>query len=1043
MFRPVGELDFIAIYKHILTFWDEHKCFQTLVEKNRRGPRFSFLDGPITANNPMGVHHGWGRTLKDLYQRYYAMRGFHQRYQNGFDCQGLWVEVEVEKDLGLNSKREIENYGLEKFSRKCRERVNKFSQIQTQQSISLGQWMDWPNSYYTMSDTNIESIWYFLKVCHERGWLYLGHRAMPWCSRCETSLSQHEMLETYYEVTHKAVYVRFPIKERPGESLLVWTTTPWTLLANVAAAVHPELEYLRIQAGEHILIVGAETVHRVGTEGKDYRVVGKCFGKDLLGLHYDGPFDDLEAGKNIDHRVIAWDMVGSQEGTGIVHIAPGCGQEDFELSGLENLPIIQPVDETGTYLEGFGEFTGKRVQDLQQAIFADLKRKGVWFKTESYTHRYPSCWRCGEELIFRLVDEWFISSAEIRPQMREANSKVRWVPSHIQKRMDDWLVNMGDWCISRKRYWGLPLPFYPCKVCGHLNVIGSLKELRERATEPFDLPELHRPWIDAVKIRCEKCGETVARITDVGDCWLDAGIVPFSTMKYFEDREYWKDWFPADLVLEMRAQLRCWFYSLLFMSVALEKTAPYKCVMTHEKVLAEDGREMHKSWGNAIWFDEAVEKMGPDVVRWMYLGQATTEPLRFGYGPSREIKRKFLQFWNVYSFFVLYAQEDKPSLVYDYVPQENTRLLDRWLISRVNSVAALIRASVENYEVRKAVIAIENLWEDLSNWYVRRNRRRFWKEETGPDKIAGYQALYYTLTTVCRLMAPFVPFISEHIYQNLVRSLDPSAPESIHHTPYPVSDPGFVDPTLEEGVAMVQRVVSVGLAARNAAGQKVRQPLACAMLVVPEELRETIRQFEQDILEELNVKEMQFLDDPGPYIRRHVALDMKSLKSRLGKEAGAIRKAWEEVNQDEAYDALSMGNEFLLDLPSGIVAITPDDVRLAMEGTEGYSAASEKGVTVVLDLTLTPELIAEGQCRELVRKLQIMRKDAGLEVSDRIRLHLFRGETMDDIVNRFKDFIAAETLAVEMTREAPGQDCFVRDIEVGNDTGLVGLVKVA
>ncbi|HPA46137.1 MAG TPA: isoleucine--tRNA ligase, partial [bacterium] len=982
MFRPVGELDFIAIYKHILAFWDENKCFQALVDKNRRGPRFSFLDGPITANNPMGVHHGWGRTLKDLYQRYYAMQGFHQRYQNGFDCQGLWVEVEVEKDLGLNSKREIENYGLDKFSRKCRERVNKFSQVQTQQSISLGQWMDWPNSYYTMSDTNVESIWHFLKVCHERDWLYLGHRAMPWCSRCETSLSQHEMLETYYEMTHKAVYVRFPLKERPGESLLVWTTTPWTLLANVAAAVHPELEYLRIQAGEQILIVGAETVQRVGTEGKDYQVLGKCFGRDLLGLHYSGPFDDLDAAKQIDHRVIAWDMVGSQEGTGIVHIAPGCGQEDFELSGVENLQVIQPVDETGTYLEGFGEFTGKRVQDLQQAIFTDLKRKGIWFKTESYTHRYPSCWRCGEELIFRLVDEWFISSEEIRPQMREANSRVRWIPSHMQKRMDDWLMNMGDWCISRKRYWGLPLPFYSCKACGHLNVIGSLNELRERATEPFELPELHRPWIDAVKIRCEKCGQPVGRITDVGDCWLDAGIVPFSTMKYFEDPAYWKEWFPVEMILEMRAQLRCWFYSLLFMSVALEKTAPYKCVMTHEKVLAEDGREMHKSWGNAIWFDEAVEKMGPDVVRWMYLGQATTEPLRFGYGPSREIKRKFLQFWNVYSFFVLYAQEDKPGLVYDCAPRENSRLLDRWLISRVNSAAALIRASVENYEVRKAVIAIENLWEDLSNWYVRRNRRRFWKEETGPDKIAGYQALYYTLTTACRLMAPFVPFVSEHIYQNLVRSLDTSAPESIHHTSYPACDQNLVDTMLEEGVAMVQQAVSVGLAARNAAGQKVRQPLACAMLVVPEQLRETIRQFEQDILDELNVKEMRFLDDPGPYIRRNVALDMKSLKSRLGKEAGAVKKAWEEVNQDQAYDALSAGTDFTLDLPDGPLTITPGDVRLMMQGTDGYSAAGEKGVTVVLDLKLTPELIAEGQCRELVRKLQIMRKDAGLEVSD-------------------------------------------------------------
>ncbi|MFH1742171.1 MAG: isoleucine--tRNA ligase, partial [bacterium] len=884
----------------ILQFWEEHKCFETLVAKNRGGPRYSFIDGPITANNPMGVHHGWGRTLKDLYQRYYAMLGYDQRFQNGFDCQGLWVEVEVEKDLGMNSKQEIEAYGLDKFSRKCRERVNKFSKIQTDQSISLGQWMDWPNSYYTMSDTNVEHIWHFLKTCHERGWLYRGHRAMPWCARCETSLSQHEMLETYFEMTHKAIYVRFPLKERENESLLVWTTTPWTLLANVAAAVHPDLEYLRIVADGHTLIVGAETAHRVGTEGKDYQVLETLRGKDLIGLHYDGPFDDLEAARDIDHRVIAWEDVGSQEGTGIVHIAPGCGQEDYELSQTQNLQIIQPVDETGAYLEGFGSFTGHRVEGLQKDIFVDLKAKGILFKTESYTHRYPSCWRCGEELIFRLVDEWFISSEEIRPQMREANSHVRWIPAHMQKRMDDWLVNMGDWCISRKRYWGLPLPFYICAACGKMHVIGSLQELRDLATEPFDLPELHRPWIDEVRIRCTGCGKEVTRIPDVGDCWLDAGIVPFSTLKYFEDPEHWKAWFPAELILEMRAQLRCWFYSLLFMSVALEKTAHYKCVMTHEKVTDEEGREMHKSWGNAIWFDDAVEKMGPDVMRWMYLGQVTTEPLRFGFGPSREIKRKFLQFWNVYSFFVLYAQQDQPSLQYDRVPTENTRLLDKWLISRINSSAETVRSSIENYDVRKAVLTIESLWNDLSNWYVRRNRRRFWKEETGPDKVAGYQALYYALCTTCRLMAPFVPFLAENIYQNLARSIDASAPESIHHTPFPSCDKSLVDEDLEKGVALVQEVVSVGLAARNAAGQKVRQPLACAMLAIPGEQQQFITPCEQDILEELNIKSVRFIDDPDRYIRRSVSLNLGNLKQRLGKRAGALKKAWVSVDQDAA-----------------------------------------------------------------------------------------------------------------------------------------------
>lgn len=1042
MFRPVGELDFIAIYKDILQFWQNHKCFQALMEKNRGKPRYSFIDGPITANNPMGVHHGWGRTLKDLYQRYHAMLGYEQRFQNGFDCQGLWVEVEVERDLGLNSKREIEEFGLAQFSRRCRERVNTFSKTQTEQSICLGQWMDWPNSYYTMSDTNIEYIWHFLKTCHERGWLYRGHRAMPWCLRCETSLSQHEMLETYFEMTHAAVYVRFPLREREGESLLVWTTTPWTLLANVAAAVHPELEYLRIQADGHILILGAETVHRIGTEGKDYQVLDALHGRDLVGLHYRGPFDDLEAAQEIDHRVVAWEEVGSQEGTGVVHIAPGCGQEDFELSKTENLRIIQPVDETGTYLKGFGSFTGRCVDGLQEAILADLKAKGILFKTEEYTHRYPSCWRCGKELIFRLVDEWFISSEEIRPQMLEANRQVRWIPSYMQKRMDDWLVNMGDWCISRKRYWGLPLPFYVCEPCGKVHVVGSVRELQDLATAPFELPELHRPWIDEVRIRCTSCGGEVSRVLDVGDCWLDAGIVPFSTLKYLEDREYWKAWFPTELVLEMRAQLRCWFYSLLFMSVTLEKTAPYKCVMTHEKMLGEDGREMHKSWGNAIWFDEAVEKMGPDVMRWMYLGQTATEPLLFGYGPSRGIKRKFLQFWNVYSFFVLYARQDQPTLRYDQVPTEHTRLLDRWLISRLNSSTGAIRTAIENYDVRRAVLIIESLWQDLSNWYVRRNRRRFWKEETGPDKIAGYQTLYLALTTLCRLMAPFVPFIAEHIYQNLVRSLDPSAPESIHHTAYPSREDEFVDESLEEGVAVVQQVVSFGLAARNSAGQKVRQPLPRVMLVIPKEQQDAVRSCESDILEELNVKKVEFIDDPSPYVQRSAGLILRNFKQQLGRQVGELKKAWETVDQNAVYERVSAGKSYTLNLSNGqSVHVGPDDVRLGIKGADGFAAAGERDVTVILDLTLSLELIAEGRCRELVRKLQILRKDAGLDVSDRIRLHLVTGNLLYQVIEQFHDYISAETLAVEITSDPPGDDCFQRDLKVDSETVTVGLVK--
>ena len=858
MFDSAGDLDFVAIARGVLDFWDRERVFERLARRNRGGPRFSFLDGPITANNPMGVHHARGRTYKDLVQRYRAMCGFDQRFQNGFDCQGLWVEVEVEKALGFDGKRDIEALGLETFARACRDRVTTYAALQTEQSRRLGQWMDWPRSYFTMADRNVEYIWHFLAECDRRGWLDVGHRVMPWCVRCGTSISQHEMLEAYAETTHQAVVVAMPIVGREHESLLAWTTTPWTLPANVALAVHPDRDYEAVQIGDRLCYVAA-SARRAFPFLHDVR--RRLRGAELVGLRYRGPFDELEAQRGVEHVTVPWDQVSETEGTGIVHIAPGCGQDDFALGRAHGLPAIAPLDEEGRYLAGFGALTGRRVFEVTDDLLGALAAKGVLRHRARHRHRYPHCWRCGQELVFRLVDEWFIRADEVRARALEANAGVRWQPEHMGLRMNDWLANMGDWCISRKRYWGLPLPFYPCGTCGRRTVVGSVAALRTLAVDPpavDALPELHRPWIDAVVIRCPGCGGDVRRVPEVGDCWLDAGIVPFSTLGYLEDREEWARWFPADLVVEGAPQIRGWFYAMLFMSATLEGRAPYRAVVAHERVLGEDGREMHKSWGNAVWLDDALERMGPDVVRYLFASHPVADPIRFGEAAAREVKRRFLTFWNVYSLLVTYACVDRPSLSAGLEPPSGARDLEAWILSRLQGTIREVRAALDACQPRRALAAIDAfVQDDLSNWYVRRRRRQFWKGAMTDEKQAAYATLLHVLVRVVQLLAPVTPFVAEHVYGNLVARRSPEAPPSVHLTPFPSPDPALEDPALEASVAAVRHALSVGLAARQAAGVKVRQPLASAVIAAPPEVAEAVARFATDVCDELNVERVE------------------------------------------------------------------------------------------------------------------------------------------------------------------------------------------
>lgn len=889
-------LNFPEIENKILKFWENNKIFEKLCKKNQKKTRWSFLDGPITANNPMGVHHAWGRTYKDVFQRYKAMQGFDQRYQNGFDCQGLWVEVEVEKELGFKTKKDIERYGIDKFVEKCKERVKKYSAIQTQQSIRLGQWMDWDNSYYTMSDENNYTIWGFLKKCHEKGYLYKGRDSVPWCPRCGTAISQHEILtEEYKEITHEAIYLKFRVigelsfvKTSEGKKeniyFLSWTTTPWTIPANVALAVNPDFEYglFRPKSGGEKLILLKNLAEKI--IGDEYVLEKTLKGSDLEKIKYEGPFDNLPRVKNAEKEnpktfhtvVLDKDLVTEEEGTGIVHIAPGAGEEDFKIGQIEKLSVIDVIDEGAVYLDGMDSFSNQNAKTNPEIIFDYLKiykNKEFLFKTEKYTHRYPTCWRCKTELVWRVVDEWYISMEKLRKPLMKVVKKIKWVPNFGLDRELDWLKNMHDWLISKKRYWGLALPIFECK-CGNFEVIGSKEELKKRAVDGWDKFEgnsPHRPWVDNVKIKCSICKEIISRIPDVGNPWLDAGIVPFSTINYTNDRKYWKKWFPAELVCEsFPGQFKNWFYSIIVMSVVLENKAPVKTIFGFASVRDEKDEEMHKSKGNAIWFDDAVEKIGADPMRWMYAKQNPADNLKFGYPALEEVKRKLLVLYNVFTFLTTYVKKE------EFPKEESLKLkniLDKWIISKLNNLIDKVSRNFTGYNPAAAVIAIEDFFiNDLSIWYLRRSRKRF--HEVSKDRNEAIKTLYSSLLILIKIIAPIMPFFAEEIYQNLKTQ---GMPESIHLNDWPKINRKQINKELEGKMEKVRKIVNLALAERTTLGIKVRQPLK-ELRIKNYELRD-----EEELLElikdEVNVKEIIFDDK----IKKEVELNAE-ISQELKKE---------------------------------------------------------------------------------------------------------------------------------------------------------------
>jgi isoleucyl-tRNA synthetase len=1201
------QADFPALEREILRFWDEHRIFDQLREKNRGKPKWSFLDGPITANNPMGVHHAWGRTYKDAYNRYFAMTGHEQRYQNGFDCQGLWVEVEVEKELGLKSKRDIENLvpgdreaSIAKFVQLCKERVDKFARIQTEQSIRLGYWMDWDRtdadwakppderkSYFTMSEENNYTIWAFLKKCHARGLIYRGYDSMPWCGRCGVGLSEQEMKEGYKLVEHKACFVRLPLVDRPGENLLVWTTTPWTLTSNVGAAINPELTYLKVRLKGEVYYVakGAFKLNRMESSGgeaggddegepggstarkgkkdwldgvpylksieqlfkekagKDgFTVEGEVKGEELLGWRYRGPFDDLPAQQHphgypaevarvveqrgwapavtaaTAHRVISGGKdVTETEGTGIVHTAPGCGQIDFQWGKDNGLPPVAPLDENGVFVEGFGPLTGKNAGDPATAdlVFEELRKKDVLFATERYVHRYPHCWRCKTELLYRLVDEWFINMGPrnteegFRGEIMKIVDRVTFLPESIngRARERDWLWNMGDWMISKKRFWGLALPIWVDEVTGEFEVIGSREELKERAVEgwpEFDGHTPHRPWVDKVKIKNPRTGNRMSRIPDVGNPWLDAGIVAFSTMKYNTDRAYWNAWYPADFITEsFPGQFRNWFYALLAMSTMMtldeprpvEERRPFKALLGHGLVRDQFGKEMHKSEGNAIEFNGAANdgyelftdidpkqdtkvalarlphdylshreelttnrerkpvkrvyaKYGPvgaDVIRWYYCRFNPAANVNFGPDPTDEVRAKFhIKLWNCYAFFANYARLDGFDPAEAQVPVAERPDIDRWILSDLQGLIRTARESFEKYDVMSFCLEAEKFVDErLSNWYVRRNRDRFWSknaelDEAGKrDKLAAYQTLYAVLTTLSKLIAPVVPFLAEAMWRNLRSE---SAPASVHLCDYPLVDESLVDKPLSADMDALLRLISLGGAARNVAKVKFRQPLAELRVGASNAAeRRAVERFGDQLREELNVKAVTLRPpDAGPMLRAIVKLNKKSAAAKLGPKLKEVEEALSKMNGDAIVTQLRNGPVEVAGVPLGTGDLTVDS-----QAAEGWAGVSDKGTEITVDTRITPELKAEGTARDTIRFVQDERKKAGLDVADKIALFLGTGsDALKQAIAAHRSTIAAETQAVEWLAAPPNGDAHTATVKVDGQPLTIALRKV-
>ena len=1022
MYKKVStDMNFVEREKQVEKFWEDNQIFEKSMKVREGNPSYVFYDGPPTANGKPHIGHVETRVIKDMIPRYRTMKGYQVPRKAGWDTHGLPVELEVEKKLGLDGKDQIEKYGVEPFIEQCKESVWKYEGMWEDFSHTVGFWADMKNPYVTYHNDYIESEWWALKEIWKKGLLYEGHKIVPYCPRCGTPLSSHEVAQGYKDVKERSAVVRFKVK---GEDayILAWTTTPWTLPSNVALCVNPDEDYVKVTSKGYTYYMAAALVDTVLGEGAE--ILEHYQGKDLEFKEYEPlfPYAEKRIGNKKAYYVVCDTYVTLTDGTGVVHIAPAFGEDDSKVGHRYDLPFVQLVNEKGEMTEET-PWAGTFCKKADMAVLQALEDKDLLFDAPLFEHSYPHCWRCDTPLIYYARETWFIRMTAVKEDLIRNNNTINWIPESIRKgRFGDWLENVQDWGLSRNRYWGTPLPVWQCE-CGHQDCIGSIEELKEKADNCPDDIELHRPYIDAVTIKCPKCGKEMHRVPEVIDCWFDSGSMPFAQHHYpFENKETFEKQFPAQFISEAVDQTRGWFYSLLAISTLLFNKAPYENVIVLGLVQDENGQKMSKSKGNAVDPFDALQTYGADAIRWyFYTSSAPWLPSRFAGKTVVEGQRKFMgTLWNTYAFFVLYANIDNFDATKYSLEYEKLAVMDKWLLSRLESTVKAVDDNLENYRIPEAAKALQSFVDDMSNWYVRRSRERFWAKGMEQDKINAYMTLYTALVTVAKAAAPMIPFMTEDIYQNLVKSIDASAPESIHLCDFPEVHENWIDPKMEEDMADLLEIVVMGRAARNTANIKNRQPIGTMYVKSEFQLSEFYKEIIED---ELNVKEVVFKDDIADFISYSFKPQMRTVGPKYGKLLNKIKTVLSELDGNKAMAELKSTGELKLDIDGQEIVLLEEDLLIDMAQMEGYVSESDHTITVVLDTNLTPELIEEGFVRELVSKIQTMRKEAGFEVMDKIRVYAKDNDKIVDIMKNHGDEIKSEVLAEDIvTGETKGYE---------------------
>ncbi|MBV4427682.1 isoleucine--tRNA ligase [Clostridium tyrobutyricum] len=998
---------FIDREKDVVDFWKKNKIIEKNFELNKDGKYFTFYDGPPTANGNPHIGHVLTRVMKDFIIRYKVMKGYNVLRKAGWDTHGLPVELEVEKSLGISGKPQIEEYGVESFIKKCKDSVFTYISEWKEMSDRIGFWVDMDNPYVTYHNDYIESEWWALKQIWDKGLLYKGYKVVPYCPRCGTALSSHEVSQGYKDVKETSVYVKFKLKDS-DKYMLAWTTTPWTLPNNMALAINKTYDYVEvINKGQHLIL--AESL--LGKLEEEYEVVRKFKGEELLGLEYEPMFNFVKyEGKA--HYVIHGDYVTLTDGTGIVHTAPAFGEDDSNICKEYDIPVVNSVDTQGRYKDEVTPWKGLFVKDADPKIIKYLEENNILYKSEKFTHSYPFCWRCDTPLLYYPRDTWFIKMSSMRDKLVDNTNSTNWYPDNIRTgRFGKFVEGAIDWGLSRERYWGTPLPIWECE-CGHKECIGSIEELKEKGINVPENIELHKPYIDNVKLKCPHCGKEMKRVTEVIDCWFDSGSMPFAQHHYpFENKELFEENFPAQYITEAVDQTRGWFYTLMSISTILFHRSPFENCMVLGHVLDKHGLKMSKHKGNVLSPTVVLNNEGADATRWyFYTSSAPWLPSRFYEEAVQDTQRKFLgTFWNVYSFYVLYADLDNFNPL-DYKDFKSENIMDKWILSRLNSLIKETEKHLDKYEVTQAAINIGEFVDSLSNWYVRVNRARFWNSKLDTDKISAYVTLYKVLTTLSMIAAPFVPFMTEEIYQNLVVKLDKDAPESVHLCRWPEYDETVVDKTLEDDMSEAYRIVKLGRSARNTANIKNRQPLS-EMLVSSKTLQDY---YGNIIREELNIKKVEFDADLSKYVNFDIKPNLPVLGKKYGRFIPEIRKQISSLDQMELSKKIKAGESVYLDINGQKIELNSDNLLITMQGLEGFAFAGEGTIGIVLETTITEELKEEGNLREILSKVQNLRKESGFEVADTIKLYVSGNTYLEDIVKKFEQQIKRETLACEI-----------------------------